>query len=86
MTEQEYNEQSNRVSKYHDYAKIIENLEYKAQSFESGIDSIKSLYGNCYTSPSDTFDGEGFSELIKNKIIEAYTEQIDIIKKCMEEL
>lgn len=86
MTEQEYNEQLSRVDRYYEYTKIIKNLEFKAQSFEAGIGHIRSLNGVCDTSPGDVSDGEGFSELIKSKIIEAYKEQIDRIKKRMEEL
>lgn len=86
MTEQEYNEQLSRVDRYYEYTKIIKDLEFKACSFESGIGYIKSLNGVCSTSPGDMYDGEGFSELIKSKIIEAYTEQINTIKKHMEEL
>ena len=86
MTEQEYNEQLSRVDRYYEYTKIIKNLGFKARAFESGIGHIKSLDGICDTSPGDVSDGEGFSELIKNKIVEAYKEQIDRIKKCMEEL
>ena len=86
MTEQEYIEQLSRVDRYYEYTKIIKNLEFKVRSFESGIGHIKSLDGICDTSPGDVSDGEGFSELIKNKIVEAYKEQIDRIKKCMEEL
>lgn len=86
MTEQEYNEQLKRVDKYYEYTKIIKNLEFKVRSFESGIGHIRSLNGVCETSPGDVSDGEGFSKLIKNKIVEAYKEQIDRIKKCMEEL
>lgn len=86
MTEQEYNEQLSRVDRYYEYTKIIKDLGFKVRAFESGIGHMRSLNGECDTSPGDISDGEGFSELIKNKIVEAYKEQIDIIKKRMEEL
>lgn len=86
MTEQEYIEQLSRVDRYYEYTKIIKDLGFKVRAFESGIGHIRSLDGMCDTSPGDVHDGEGFSELIKSKIVEAYKEQIDRIKKCMEEL
>lgn len=72
MTEQEYNEQLSRVDRYYEYTKIIKNLEFKVRAFES--DLIR------------RYIWRRRPDMLKNKIVEAYKEQIDIIKKRMEEL
>lgn len=86
MTEKEYDEQLKRVDKYYEYDKIIRNLEHNAHAFSSGVYNIRSLDGITETNPSVEYYGEGFPQLIAKKVVEAYEEQIDIIKKCMEEL
>ena len=86
MTEHEYNEQLSRVDKYEKYNNIIKGLERKAHAFSSGVYSIRSLDGITETKPSAEYDGERFPQLITKKIVEAYTEQINTIKKRMEEL
>lgn len=86
MTEKEYNEQVERVNKYHDYEMLIRNLESKKQQFSHGIEAIKFSGGICDFKPDEEYYGEGFETLLVNKMVEACNEQMNLIKAHMEEI
>ena len=86
MTEREYSEQLKRVKEYTRLKEIIEQLKFDQKSLENGILRISAICGYGESEPSELKHGDGFPEMIKTKICEAYQEQIDKIKAEMEEI
>ncbi len=83
MTAEEYMELSGKVRKYGELSSDINLLEFTRKHLENGVTGIKSESG--FEDLSD-FGSEGFQELVTQKVLEAFDEQICRIKKQMEEL
>lgn len=88
MTADEYKAMHDKTKKYEELTDSLQDLNNRKSSCKSGIDKIiisPGISGNeiclnysCY--------GDGFQELVTQKVIEAFDEQISRIEKEMEEL
>lgn len=86
MKEQDYIELKDKVDRYGEYKKILDELEWRLGKIEeNGISRIITSYGYEFN-VHDEFSGYGLFEMLGNKIIEAYKEQIEKIKSLMEDL
>lgn len=88
MTADEYKSMHEKTKKYEELSDYLQSLNYSKSFCEHGIDMIITLPGiseneiclnySCY--------GNGFKELVTQKVLEAFDEQISRIEKQMEEL
>ena len=88
MTADEYKEMHDKTKKYEELSNFLQTLKNRKSFVEHGVDKI-------ITSPGTSGDticlnyscyGDGFQELVTQKVIEAFDEQISRIEKQMEEL
>jgi len=88
MTADEYKEMTEKTKKFEELSDSLQALKNRKSFCENGIDKIITSPGtsgneicldySCY--------GDGFQELVTQKVIEAFDEQISRIEKQMEEL
>ena len=88
MTADEYNEMHEKTKKFEELSDYLQALNNRKSFCEHGIDMIITSHGisgneiclnySCY--------GDGFQELVTQKVLEAFDEQIKRIEKQMEEL
>lgn len=88
MTIDEYKELHERVKKYESYNQILQQLIQFRDNCESGITLIRPIKGTIQTDVycNDVGFGNGFQELATKKILEAFHEQIEYVKKQLEEI
>lgn len=88
MTIDEYKELHERTKKYESYNQILQQLIQFRDYCESGISLIRPIKGTTQTDVccADVGFGNGFQELATKKILEAFHEQIECVKKQLEEL
>ena len=88
MTADEYKAMHDKTKKYEELTDSLQVLKNRKSFVEHGVDKI-------ITSPGTSGDticlnyscyGDGFQELVTQKVIEAFDEQISRIEKQMEEL
>ena len=88
MTADEYKEMHEKTKKYEELSDFLQAVKNRKSFCEHGVDKIitsPGISGNeiclnyfCY--------GDGFQELVTQKVIEAFDEQISRIEKQMEQL
>lgn len=88
MTIDEYKELHERTKKYESYNQILQQLIQFRDNCKSGIVLIRPIKGTTQTDVycNDVGFGNGFQELATKKILEAFHEQIECVKKQLEEL
>lgn len=88
MTADEYKEIYERIEKYKSFDKSSQELIRLREGCKSGISLIRPF--RCTTAEdvfcNDKIMGDGFQELVTQKVLEAFDEQIIRIEKQMEEL
>lgn len=88
MTADEYKELHEKLKKYESYDKSLQELIRIREACKSGISLIRPF--RCTTAEdvfcNDKIMGDGFQELVTQKVLEAFYEQIRRIEKRMEEL
>lgn len=88
MTADEYKSMHEKTKKYEELTDSLQALKNRKSFCENGVDKIITSHGisgneiclnySCY--------GDGFQELVTQKVIEAFDEQIRRIEKQMEQL
>lgn len=88
MTADEYKELYEKLKKYESYDNTLQSLIRFSEFLKPGISLIRSIGGTTYEDVfcGDTVFGDGFQELVTQKVIEAFDEQISRIEKQLEGL
>ena len=88
MTADEYKELNERIEKYESYDKTLQSLIRFRGCLKSGISLIRPVGGTTYEDIfcGDMVFGDGFQELVTQKVTEAFDEQIRRVEEQMEEL
>ena len=88
MTADKYKELREKIEKYESFDKSLQEVIRLREGCKSGISLIRPF--RCTTAEdvfcNDKIMGDGFQELVTQKVIEAFDEQIRRIEKQMEEL
>ena len=88
MTADKYKELREKIEKYESFDKSLKEVIRLREGCKSGISLIRPF--RCTTAEdvfcNDKIMGDGFQELVTQKVIEAFDEQIRRIEKQMEEL
>lgn len=88
MTAEEYKEMHDKTKKFEELSDSLQDLKNRKSFCEKGIDKIITSPGVCGCEMVLNYScyGEGFQELVTQKVLEAFDEQISRIEKQLEEL
>lgn len=88
MTADEYKAMTDKTKKFEELSDCLYNLKNRKSFCENGIDKIITSPGTAGDETCLNYScyGDNFKELVTQKFIEAFDEQISRIEKQMEEL